>query len=113
MRITKLSAVVGLGAILAGLLVFASCGGSEKVAGVKTDDQTADKSPKIEAKASRLDMDETAEWPADMFEGVPKFTFGKIERVSKGREGGMMKFNIYYRDMEKGGIEKYVDLWKW
>jgi len=102
MRIMKFSAVVGTGAILAGLLVFASCGGREKDIEGKTDDTT----PKIEAKGTQPDLDETAEWPADMFEGVPKFTFGKIERVSKGKEGGMMKFNIYFLDMEKGGIEK-------
>jgi len=112
MRITKFSAVVGTGAILAGLLVFASCGGREKIADVKTDDKTEGTAPKIEARGSRPDLDETAVWPTDMFEGVPKFTFGKIKRVSKGKEGGMMKFNIYFTDMEKGGIEKYVDLLK-
>lgn len=108
MRIPKFSAVVGAVAILAGLLVFASCGGREKNADVKMDD----KSLKIEGKGSKHDLAETAEWPADMFEGVPKFTFGKIERVSKGEEGGMMKFNIYFHDIEKGGIERYVDLLK-
>jgi hypothetical protein len=67
---------------------------------------------KIEGEGSKHDLDGTAEWPADMFEGVPKFTFGKIERVSKGEEGGMMKFNIYFLDIEKGGIERYVELLK-
>ena len=108
MRIPKFSAVVGTVAILAGLLVFASCGGREKDADVKMDD----KSLKIEGEGSKHDLAETAEWPADMFEGVPQFTFGKIERVSKGKEGGMMKFNIYFHDIEKGGIERYVDLLK-
>ncbi len=108
MRIAKCSEVVGAVAILAGLLVFGSCGGRKKDADVKMDD----KSLKIEGKGSKLDLAETAEWPADMFEGVPKFTFGKIERVSKGEEGGMMKFNIYFHDIEKGGVERYVDLLK-
>lgn len=108
MRITKFSAVVGTVAILAGLLVFASCGGREKDADVTMDDKLL----KIEGEGSKHDLDGTAEWPADMFEGVPKFTFGKIERVSKGEEGGMMKFNIYFLDIEKGGIERYVELLK-
>jgi len=108
MRIMKFSAVVGLGAILIGLLVFTSCKGKENEAEVKMDNAA----PKIEDKESKPVLDGTAEWPADMFAGVPKFTFGKIERVSKGEEGGMMKFNIYYKDMEKGGIEKYADLLK-
>jgi hypothetical protein len=108
MRITKFSAVVGTVAILAGLLVFASCGGREKDADVTMDDKLL----KIEGEGSKHDLDGTAEWPADMFEGVPKFTFGKIERVSKGKEGGMMKFNIFFHDMEKGGIERYLELLK-
>ncbi len=108
MRITKLSAVVGTVAILAGLLVFTSCGGSKEDAGVKM----GAKSPRIEGEGSEPDLAETAEWPADMFEGVPVFTFGKIERVSKGREGGMMKFNISFHGMEKRGIEQYVELLK-
>jgi hypothetical protein len=108
MRINKFSTVVGMVAILAVLLVFASCGGKEKEAAVKTEDTPLN----IESKGSKIDLAGTAEWPADMFAGVPKFTFGKIERASKGEEGGMMKFNIYYRDMEKGGIEKYMELLK-
>jgi ABC-type phosphate transport system substrate-binding protein len=128
MRITKYSAVVGTVAILAGLLVFPSCGGGEKAAdrqteaaveqalkattGKDADVKIDGKSVEITGAGSTHEFAETAEWPADMFEGVPKFTFGKIERVSKGQEGGMMKFNIYFRDIEKGGIERYVDLLK-
>ena len=128
MRIMKFSAVVGTGAILAGLLVFASCGGGEKAAnrqaeaaveqalkattGKDADVKIDGKSVEIKGEGFTHEFAETAEWPADMFEGVPKFTFGKIERVSKGEEGGMLKFNIYIRDMEKGGIERYMDLLK-
>jgi hypothetical protein len=115
MRIMKFSAVVGMSAILVGLLVFTSCGGKEKDIEAKIDNpalKADNAAPKIEEKESKPVLDGTAEWPADMFAGVPKFTFGKIERVSKGKEGEMMKFNIYYKDMEKGGIEKYVDLLK-
>jgi hypothetical protein len=54
----------------------------------------------------------TSEWPADIFPEVPKFTFGKIERVVKGEEGGMVKFNIYLRDLEDGAVESYVALMK-
>jgi hypothetical protein len=126
MKIKKFSAAVGTVAILAGLLVFASCGGGEKAAnrqaeaaveqalkaatGKDADVKIDGKSVEITGEGFKHEFAETAEWPADMFEGVPKFTFGKIERVSKGEDGGMMKFNIYYRDMEKGGIERYVDL---
>ncbi len=128
MRITKFSAVVGTVVILAGLLVFASCGGGEKAAdrraeaaiertlkaatGQDADVKIDGKSVEIKGEGFTHEFAETAEWPSDMFEGVPEFTFGKIERVSKGQEGGMMKFNIFFRDMEKGGIERYVELLK-
>jgi hypothetical protein len=128
LRITKFSAVVGTVAILAGLLIIASCGGGKKAADKQAEAaveqvlKTAtgkDAEVKIDGKSVEIkgaglthEFAETAEWPADMFEGVPKFTFGKIERVSKGEEGGMKKFNIYFRDIEQGGIERYVDLLK-
>lgn len=128
MRITKCSAIVGTVAVLAGFLVFVSCGGGKKAAdkraeaaveqvlkattGKDADVKIDGKSVEITGQGFTHEFAETAEWPADMFEGVPKFTFGKIERVSKGQEGGMMKFNIYFRDMEKGGIERYMELLK-
>jgi hypothetical protein len=128
MRITNFSAGLGTVAILSGLLVFTSCGGGKKAAdkqaeaaveralkaatGNDADVKINGKSVKIKGKGFTHELAETAEWPADMFEGVPEFTFGKIERVSKGKEGGMMKFNIYFRDIEEGGIERYVELLK-
>jgi hypothetical protein len=108
MRIKKLSAAVGMVAIITGLFLIVACGSKEKDAAVKTDDKPL----KVEAAGSQSDADATAVWPADMFPGVPKFTFGKIERVSQGNEGGMTKFNIYLKDMEKGSIERYVELLK-
>jgi hypothetical protein len=108
MKITKLSAVVGTVMIITGLLLLCSCGGKEKAVADKTDDKPL----KIDDSGAKIDPSASAEWPSDMFKGVPKPAFGKIERVSKSEEGGMMKFNIYYRGLEKGGIEGYVDLLK-
>ena len=125
---SKFSAVFGVGVILAGLLVFASCGGGEKAdnkraeavaerileatTGQDAKVEIGDRSVKIDGKGFSHDISETSEWPTDMFAGVPVFTFGKIERVSKGEEGGMMKFNIYFHDIEQGGVERYVELLK-
>jgi hypothetical protein len=36
-------------------------------------------------------------WPSDVFPGEPKFAFGKIERVSKGNEGGIRSKTIRHR----------------
>lgn len=124
----KFSAVVGVLSILIGLLVFASCGRGEKAAnkqaeaaaekvlkattGKDADVKMDGKSVEITGKGFKHALTETTEWPADMFAGVPPFTFGKIERVSKGEEGGMMKFNVYLHAIEPGGVERYVDLLK-
>ncbi len=128
MRIPKSLAVVGAVVAVAAFLVLTSCGGGEKAAneraeagiekvmkattGKDADVEIEGKSVKIKGEGFSHDMSETSQWPADMFPGVPEFTFGKIERVSKGEEGGMMKFNIFLRDMEPGGVEKYVAVLK-
>jgi hypothetical protein len=128
MRIPKYSAVVGVVSILVGLLVFASCGRGEKAANKQAEAvaekilkattgkdakvEIDGKSVKIKGEGFKHDLTQTTEWPADIFAGVPEFTFGKIERVSKGEEGGMMKFNIYLTDIEQGGVERYVNLLK-
>jgi hypothetical protein len=75
---------------------------------VKVDGQSV----KIRGEGTKTDMIATSEWPADIFPEVPKFTFGTIERVVKGEEGGMVKFNIYLRDLEDGAVERYVELMK-
>ncbi len=69
---------------------------------------------KIEFKGKdfKSEIAETTVWPADMFPEVPPFPFAKIERVSKGNEGGMQKFNIYYKDLKGDGINQYAEMLK-
>ena len=69
---------------------------------------------KIEFKGQdfKSEIAETTVWPADMFPEVPPFPFAKIERVSKGNEGGMQKFNIYYKDLKGDGINQYAEMLK-
>jgi hypothetical protein len=69
---------------------------------------------KIEFKGQdfKSEIAETSVWPSDMFPEVPPFTFAKIERVSKGNEGGMQKFNIYYKDLNSDGINQYAEILK-
>jgi hypothetical protein len=106
------------------VLAFAGCGGEksakeaamEKVikdtSGQDVDVKVDGQSVKIRGEGTKTDMIATSEWPSDIFPEVPKFTFGKIERVVKGEEGGMVKFNIYLRDLEDGAVESYVELMK-
>jgi hypothetical protein len=128
MTVPKSLAVVGLVAAATGFLVLTSCGGGEKAAneraeagmekvmkattGKDADVEIEGKSVKVKGEGFSHEMTETAQWPADMFPGVPEFTFGKVARVSKGEEGGMTKFNIFLRDMEPGSVEKYVEILK-
>ncbi|MGA9365692.1 MAG: hypothetical protein WBW16_15125 [Bacteroidota bacterium] len=67
----------------------------------------------IEGKDFKSEMSETTVWPPDMFNDVPEFTFGKIERVHKStEETGMRKFNIYFVDVEHDALDKYADALK-
>jgi len=53
-------------------------------------------------------MSETTEWPSDMFEGVPQFTYGVVERVTRSdRADGNKAFMVYIRDMAADGPENY------
>lgn len=61
----------------------------------------------IKTKDGTTTMSETSEWPSDMFSDVPRFTYGVVEHVTKGVEGGMQKFNVHLRDVEDGALEKY------
>jgi hypothetical protein len=67
---------------------------------------------RIEDKDSMTDISATAAWPPEMFADVPKFTAGKIERVIKGQDGGMQKFNIYFVDIKGDAIRQYADALK-
>jgi hypothetical protein len=80
--------------------------------GEKVDVKVDGQSVKLRGDGMKTDMMATSEWPSDIFPEVPKFTFGKIERVVKGEEGGMVKFNIYLRDIEDGAVERYAELMK-
>lgn len=65
----------------------------------------------FEGKDFKTQIEETTEWPQDMFAEVPKFTLGKIERVHKSREeGGMQKFNIFYIDLQDNAVNTYAEL---
>jgi len=128
MRVPKLNAVHGVIGILSGLVVLVSCGGGEQAdreraeaaaedmvkatTGKDADVEIDGQSIRIKGEGFSHDIAEASAWPADMFPGVPEFTSGTIERVSKGEEGGMMKFNIYFREIESGAGERYVGLLK-
>lgn len=128
MRISNGTAVAPAVATVLGLVILTSCGGGEKAAkeqaeagmeqimkaatGKKADVEIEGATVKVKGDGFSHEMSDTSRWPDDMFPGVPEFTHGKIEHVSKGQEGGMMKFNIFLRDIEPGGLEKYQDALK-
>jgi hypothetical protein len=64
----------------------------------------------IKDKNSETEIKDTTEWPSDMFSDVPRFTFGKIQHVSKSREeGGMQKFNVHLVGVEADAVNQYAD----
>jgi hypothetical protein len=108
--------------LVASLVAFVGCGKKpsgektaenmmektlEKATGEKADVNIEGGNVSIKTGNSSMEMKETSEWPADMFSDVPRFTYGVVERVTSGQEGGMTKFNVYIRDVEEGAFEKY------
>jgi hypothetical protein len=108
--------------LVASVAVFAGCGkkqASEKTAenmmertleratGEKTDVSVNGGNVTITTPGGSVEMKETSEWPPDMFSDVPRFTYGTVERVSSGQEGGMTKFNVYLRDVSDDAVDKY------
>jgi len=56
-------------------------------------------------------MSETAAWPDDFMPEVPEFTYGTIERVSRtvGTKEGQRSMTVWFKDLQEGGIDKYVE----
>lgn len=67
----------------------------------------------IKDKDSETEIAETSEWPSDMFSEVPRFTFGRIEHVSKTREAeGTRNFNIHLSGIETDHLNQYAEMLK-
>ena len=67
----------------------------------------------FEEKGSRSEIAETSTWPSDLSTEVPRFTGGKIVRVSKGHEqGDMWTFNIYFEAINGDDIKSYAGAMK-
>jgi len=79
----------------------------ERATGEKTDIDVNGDNVTITTADGSVEMSDTSEWPSDMFPEVPRFTYGVVEHVSKGDEGGMVKFNVHLKDVEDGAFEKY------
>ena len=79
----------------------------EKATGEKSDVDIDGENVSIKTGDASVQMNKTDKWPSDMFDGVPRFTYGKVERVTTASEGGMKKFNVYLRDVPDDASEKY------
>ena len=52
------------------------------------------------------------EWPKDLPEGVPLFTFGKVQGVTRVADAAKTGWNIILAELESGAIEKYTEVLK-
>lgn len=67
----------------------------------------------IKDKDSKTEIADTSTWPSDLSTEVPRFTAGKIVRVSKGQEqGNAWTFNIYFKDINGDDIKSYAGAMK-
>jgi hypothetical protein len=112
--------------LIAGGVVFSGCG-------KKSEERTAEKMTekilkestgkdmkvniegkniKIEGEGSKAEISEANAWPADMFEAVPKFSGGKIDRVTRTQEGTTQNFNLFFVDVQEDAVKGYETLLK-
>jgi hypothetical protein len=111
-------------ALLAAVLALAGCGkkqADEKLAermteealeqatGQKADVDVHGGDITIKTADGEVKMVETSQWPADMFDVVPRFSHGKVQRVTSGTEGGMKKFNIWFVEVPDDASDKYLE----
>jgi hypothetical protein len=79
----------------------------EKATGEKSDVDINGGDVSIKTGDTSVEMKATGTWPADMFSDVPRFSYGRVERVTTAVEGGMKKFNVYLRDVSDDASDKY------
>lgn len=79
----------------------------ERATGEKTEIDIDGQDVSIKTGDGTVDMKAATEWPRDMFEVVPRFTYGKVERVTSATEEGMKKFNVWLHDVPDDASEKY------
>ena len=81
----------------------------EHATGQKADVDMKDGDITIKTETGEVTMTETSQWPSDMFDAVPRFGHGTIERVHSGSEAGMRKFNVWYKDVADDASDKYME----
>lgn len=84
----------------------------EQATGQKTDVDLKDGDVTIRTETGEVKMVATSQWPADMFDVVPRFDHGTIQRVTSGTEAGMRKFNIWYKDVPDDASDRYQEALK-
>jgi len=64
----------------------------------------------IKTQEGTTTISETSEWPGDMFDGVPKFTYGKVTNVTRvdQTQSGQKTVSVHLSELEGGGAEKYA-----
>ena len=81
----------------------------EQATGQKADVDMKDGDITIKTETGEVKMVATSQWPSDMFDAVPRFGHGTIERVHSGSEAGMRKFNVWYKDVPDDASDKYLE----
>jgi len=81
----------------------------EHASGQKTDVDMKDGDITIKTETGEVTLTETSQWPADMFDVVPRFEHGTIERVHGGTESGLRRFNVWYKDVPDDASNKYME----
>jgi hypothetical protein len=80
----------------------------EQATGQQADVDLKDGDITIKTGTGEVKMVATSQWPEDMFDVVPRFEHGTIERVHSGTDAGLRKFNIWYQGVPDDASDKYL-----
>jgi hypothetical protein len=67
---------------------------------------------RIQGQDSNAEISKTNVWPSEMFEDVPPFTAGKIERMTKSKGDGVKTFNVFFIDIQTNALKNYAAVLK-
>jgi len=84
----------------------------EKATGGKAQVDLSGGGIKVKTAEGESSLSTSSEWPKDLPEGVPLFTFGKVQGVTRVADAAKTGWNIILGELETGAIEKYTEALK-
>ncbi|MFH1680368.1 MAG: hypothetical protein ABIH26_06960 [Candidatus Eisenbacteria bacterium] len=125
MRDRRFWIAIASAVLLPAILLWAGCGGKEpgekaaeemvermieKSGGEDADVDVDEGKITMKSKDYEMESAEATEWPDDLPGDVPRFSYGKVERIARmeAKAEGARSFNIWLRDVDADAASKYM-----